>query len=41
VELLLERAEDAAEAALCDTSIMDLAAEPSETPEQQAWLTSQ
>ena len=40
VERLVQRAEDAADAALRDTSIMDLAAEPSETPEQPAWLTS-
>jgi len=40
VERLLQRAEDAAGAALRDTTIMDLAAEPSETPEQPAWLTS-
>ena len=39
VARLVQRAEDAAETALRDTSIMDLAAELSETPEQSAWLT--
>ncbi len=39
VERLLQRAEGAAESALRDTTIKDLATEPEETPEQQAWLT--
>ncbi|UCH48764.1 MAG: YihY/virulence factor BrkB family protein [Betaproteobacteria bacterium] len=39
VERMVQRAEDAADAALRDTSIKDLAAEPSEMPEQRAWLT--
>ncbi len=41
VERLLQRAEGAAESALRDTTIKDLATEPEETPEQQASLTSQ
>jgi membrane protein len=40
VERLLRRAEDAADTALRDTTIMDLAVESPETPMERAWLTS-